>query len=136
MALEPVYNILVSMGALAIDEETSGLNEWVARTIATLPTSLVRQNEIIFGGLGLEALTNICPRGPASEDFPTYLAFLAAQEPVALRYQLLYWKIHSPTWRTFFDSVLLPEPEVEEVVADPTVGIRFFEERAREKFDR
>jgi DNA-binding transcriptional ArsR family regulator len=136
VALEPVYNLLVSISALSGNEELSGLNEWVTATSASLSPVVKQRNDLIMFGIGLEALSNVVERGAATEDFPTYLAALAAYEPVALRDRLLYWAIHSPNWRTFFDSILLPEPDVSAVLADPEKGIRFFEERSREKFDR
>lgn len=135
VALEPVYNILVSMAALSSVDEIDGLSEWVMRTAKALPAALASQNRLVFWGIGVEALANAVPNGPATEHFPGYLAALAAREPVALRDELLYWLLHSTAWRTLLDSVLLPEPEVSAVLADPTIGIRFLEGRADDKFD-
>lgn len=135
VALEPVYNILVSMAALSSVDEIDGLSEWVMRTAEALPDALASQNRLLFWGIGVEALANAVPYGPATEHFPGYLAVLAAREPVALRDELLYWLLHSTAWRTLLDSVLLPEPEVSAVLADPTIGIRFLEGRVDDKFD-
>jgi DNA-binding transcriptional ArsR family regulator len=84
----------------------------------------------------MESLANVVEPGLARERFPVYLKSLAAHDPATLRNRLLYWRIHSPSWRIFYDSILLPEPEVAEVLADPESAIRFFEERGREKFDQ
>ncbi|MCL4862895.1 MAG: ArsR family transcriptional regulator [Caldilineaceae bacterium] len=135
VALEPVYNILVSMAALSSVDEIDGLSEWAMRTAEALPDALASQNRLVFWGIGVEALANAVPYGPATEHFPGYLDALAARDPVALRDELLYWLLHSTAWRTLLDSVLLPEPEISAVLADPTIGIRFLEGRADDKFD-
>jgi DNA-binding transcriptional ArsR family regulator len=131
MALEPVYNILVSMAALTQDKETSGLSDWVLSTGATLPAERLELNLLIFWGIGVEALTNVVTRGPATTSFPAYLEALAAQDATALRDQLLYWKIHSPVWRTFYDAVLLPEPDVATALAEPDLYLNFLKKRSR-----
>jgi DNA-binding transcriptional ArsR family regulator len=135
MALEPVYNILVSMAALTQDKETSGLSDWVLSTGATLPAERLELNLLIFWGIGVEALTNVVTRGPATTSFPAYLEALAAQDATALRDQLLYWKIHSPVWRTFYDAVLLPEPDVATALAEPDLYLNFLKKRSREECD-
>jgi DNA-binding transcriptional ArsR family regulator len=134
VALEPVYNILVSMGALDPDDHSSGLSAWATQTARTLPPEVTTRNRLLLRGIGSESIMNLLPRGPATEDFPTALAHLAAQDAVHLRDQLLYWTIHSPAARVFADTLLLPEPSVAEVLADPSVGLAFFEARSREKF--
>jgi DNA-binding transcriptional ArsR family regulator len=135
IALEPVYNSLVSMAALSQDEETSGLSEWVLRTTATIPAERLELNLLLFWGIGVEPLTNVVARGPATESFPAYLAALEALEATALRDGLLYWKIHSAAWRTFYDAILLPELDVATALADPGRYLNFLEERSREKED-
>jgi DNA-binding transcriptional ArsR family regulator len=134
VALEPVYN-MVSMAALSQDQETSGLSEWVLQTRATLPAERMELNLLLFWGIGVEALTNVVARGPATTSFPAYLDALSAQDATSLRDRLLYWKIHSPVWRTFYDAVLLPEPDVATALADPARCLEFLEGRSREKGD-
>lgn len=135
VALEPVYNILVSMNALEQKPYLSGLSEWVMHTVPLIPPEIMQRHHQLFHGIGLDSLVNAVPRGPATSDFAHYLAALAQQEPVALRDRLLYWLLNSPMWRTLYDAVLLTPPTVAEVLADPACALRFFEERAREKLN-
>jgi hypothetical protein len=121
--LEPVFNILVSMAALNQDDETSGLSDWVLQTTPALPPDVLQQNQFVFWGIGVEPLSNVAPPGPAREDFLLYLEHLATLDATVLRDELLFWKIHSAGWRTFADSLLLPEPAVADVLADPQAGI-------------
>jgi DNA-binding transcriptional ArsR family regulator len=133
VALEPVYNILVSMAVLNGANEVNGLSEWAIQTAQRLPADQRLSNDLIFGGIGVEALTNLAERGAATEDFSLYLQVLHRADPVALRDRLLAHMIHSAAWRTLLDAVLLPEPSVAEILREPKLGIQFFEERARQK---
>jgi DNA-binding transcriptional ArsR family regulator len=96
VALEPVYNILMSMVALQAPDDYGGLDEWAILTHARLDEVVRARHQLLFRFLWLDALTNVVERGPATADFPAYLAALAAQPPVVLRDTLLYWIWHSP----------------------------------------
>jgi DNA-binding transcriptional ArsR family regulator len=135
VALEPVYNILISMAALNGADEINGLSEWAIQTVQRLPLDQRRANDLIFRGMGVEALTNLVERGPATDDFARYLQRLREADPIHLRDRLLYHMVHSAAWRVLLDAVLLPEPSVAEILREPTLGIYFFEERARQKED-
>lgn len=84
VALEPVYNALVSLSLLHAPESSAHQDAWVAQTAAHLTPGQLQRNRLVFEGLG-EALT------PEQDwpDFPAYLADLAAQPPVSLRDRML-----------------------------------------------
>lgn len=128
VALEPVYNILASMAALWEPDKNSGLDAWVIRTAAHLKPAVRQQHALLFGAFWLDSLTNLVPRGAATEDFPTYLTTLAAQAAVTVRDQLLDGLLHSPNTRIIMDAPLLPVPTRAALLADATFYIRYLEQ--------
>ncbi|MEZ4864632.1 MAG: metalloregulator ArsR/SmtB family transcription factor [Caldilineaceae bacterium] len=133
VALEPVYNILMSMVALSGAEDYGGLDEWVERTRHQLDEETLARHDLLFGWLWLDALTNAVERGPATASFPAYLEALAAQDPVLLRDKLFYWLLHSPHLFVGYDYFLRTPPEPAELLADYAAFVRFFEETLRAK---
>lgn len=135
VALEPVYNILMSMVALHDPENYGGLDEWVLQTVSRMAPALQAQHRLLFDWLWLDALTNAVDRGPATESFPAYLAALAAQPALVLRDKLFYWLLHSPHMRVGYDYRLITPPEPALLLADYQIFAAFVEERARAKVD-
>lgn len=83
VALEPVYNALVSLSLLHV-AESAEYDAWITQTAARLSPAQRQRNRLVFEGVG-EAL----PPEQDWPDFPAYLADLGAQAPVALRDRLL-----------------------------------------------
>jgi DNA-binding transcriptional ArsR family regulator len=135
VALEPVYNILMSMAALYGSENYSGLDDWVLETANRMRPALRAQHELLFPWLWLDALTNAVARGPAMESFPAYLAALAAQPATTLRDTLLHWLIHSPHGWVSYEFRNITPPNPSDLLADYHVFTAFFEERLRVKVD-
>ncbi|MCE7984182.1 MAG: ArsR family transcriptional regulator [Caldilinea sp. CFX5] len=135
VALEPVYNILMSMVALRDPENYGGLDEWVLHVVSRMAPALQEQHRLLFDWLWLDALTNAVDRGPATESFPAYLAALAAQPATGLRDKLFYWFLHSPHMRVGYEYRLITPPEPADLLADYDAFALFMEERARAKID-
>ena len=135
VALEPVYNILMSILALRIPERYGGLDDWVLQTASRMPPALREQHDFLFDWLWMDGLTNAVDRGPATESFPAYLAALQAQSPTALRDRLVYWFLHSPHGRVWYEyrHMVVPEPAV--LLADYATFCTFLEERGQDKVD-
>lgn len=90
VALEPVYNVLMSMSLLHVAERLADVDPWVLQTAAELTPAQLQTNRLIFEGLG-EALI-LTPHPP---DFPSYLDLLAQQPATALRDHILERLIHA-----------------------------------------
>lgn len=135
VALEPVYNILMSMVALHNPEKYGGLDDWVLQTISRMTPALRQQHDFIFDWLWLDGLTNAVDRGPATESFPAYLAALQAKPPTALRDRIVYWFLHSPHGRLWYEyrPVVIPEPAG--LLADYTRFCTFLEDRGHGKLE-
>jgi biotin operon repressor len=84
VGLEPVHNALISLSLLHSAERLADADPWIAETAARMTPAQRERNRLIFEGLG-EALS------PDRDwpDFPSYLADLASQPPVALRDRML-----------------------------------------------
>lgn len=79
-SLEPVYNAFNSLSLLTRADMLSGLDEWVTRTLASLPAERLHQHELIFVGLYFAVEPN--------RSFPTFTAYIddvERQTPEALR---------------------------------------------------
>lgn len=79
-SLEPVYNAFNSLSLLTRADMLSGLDDWVTRTLASLPKERLHQHELIFVGLYFAV-------GP-TRSYPSFAAYiddLARQTPEALR---------------------------------------------------
>lgn len=135
VALEPVYNILMSMVALRDPENYGGLDDWVLQTVNRMAPALREQHRLLFDWLWLDALTNAVDRGPATESFPAYLAALAEQPATGLRDKLFYWLLHSPHLRVGYEYRMLTPPDPAVLLADYDTFVAFVEERARAKID-
>lgn len=135
VALEPVYNILMSMLALHIPEEYGGLDDWVLQTASRMTPALREQHHLLFDWLWMDALANAVDRGPATASFPAYLAALQAQPPTGLRDRLFYWFLHSPHRRVGYEyrPIALPAPAV--LLADYALFCSFLEERGHGKLE-
>lgn len=133
VALEPVYNILMSMAALRDPEHYGGLDEWVTKTVGQLDTSIRNEHKLLFDWIWLDALTNAVPRGPETEDFEAYIEALAIQDPVTLRDQLFYWTAHATHTRLLYDFPLAPVPDLPILLADLAQFALVFEGMARAK---
>lgn len=134
VALEPVYNSLMSMVALRDPENYGGLDEWVWQTVNRMPLALRQQHTLLFEWLWLDSLSNAVPRGPATASFPAYLTALAAQPPTELRNNLFYWFLHSPHLHVGYEYRVLTPPPAAVLLADYASFCAFVEERTREKF--
>ena len=132
IALEPVYNILMSMSLLGGTKHTSGLDEWVSHATLQLDRELLERHELLFHWIWLDALTNAVPRGAATEDFSAYLHALAAQDAVILRDTLFCWNIQSPHERVSFDSGLIPSVDPAVLLADYDAFVHFLVESFNE----
>ncbi|MEM8530750.1 MAG: metalloregulator ArsR/SmtB family transcription factor [Chloroflexota bacterium] len=88
--LAPIHNILHSMALLNEGESMPLCGQWVQQTITTLSPEQQQRNRLVF-----EGLREVFVRDQDSPDFPTYLAWLAAQNPFALRDVALEWLCHS-----------------------------------------
>jgi len=84
VGLDPVNNVLNSLHILQVADQFSGLNEWVARTVATLSPERLRTNRLVFEGLYYA----VQPRRRWSS-FPAFLDHLAVQDPLVLRDRIL-----------------------------------------------
>lgn len=135
IALEPVYNILMSMSLLGRTEHTSGLDEWVSQATLQLDQRVLERHELLFRWIWLDALTNAVPRGVATEDFSAYLDALATQDAVVLRDTLFRWTIHSPHERVSFDSSPIPSIDPATLLADYDAFVHFLEEFFKEVND-
>lgn len=135
VALEPVYNILMSMTALHDPENYGGLDEWVLQTAGRMTPALQDQHRLLFSWLWLDALTNAVDRGPATESFPAYLVALAEQPATLLRDKIFYWLLHSPHMRVAYEYRTITPPEPNRLLTDYSAFAAFVEERARAKIE-
>jgi hypothetical protein len=96
---------------------------------------LREQHDFLFDWLWMDGLTNAVDRGPATQSFPAYLAALQAQSPTALRDRLVYWFLHSPHGRVWYEyrHMVLPEPAV--LLADYATFCTFLEDRGGDNLD-
>ena len=133
IALEPVYNILMSITALRAPENYGGLDEWVTNTVGRLDTALLKEHKILFDWIWLDALTNAVDRGPATEEFSTYIDTLAKQDPVILRDRLFHWTVHATHTRLLYDFPLMPIPDSQILLDDAEQFALIFEGMARAK---
>jgi ArsR family transcriptional regulator len=79
-SLEPVYNAFNSLSLLTRADMLSGLDDWVTRTLASLPTARLHQHELVFLGLYFAV--------EPTRSFSTFTAYIddiARQTPEALR---------------------------------------------------
>ena len=118
VALEPAYNVLMSMVALYQPMHYNGLDEWVPYTYARLPAALRDRHRLLFGGIWLDALTNLVEPGAATASFPAYLAALAAYAPTDLRDTLLAWMMRAPHIQLFADARPFPPIDPARFLAD------------------
>jgi len=126
VALEPAYNVLMSLAALYKPEHYGGLDEWVTHTQARLAADVRARHQLLFGGIWLDALTNVVEPGAATSSFPTYLAALAAYEPTTLRDTLLHWMIQSPHIQLFADARPFHPIEPTHLLADYATFAAYF----------
>ncbi len=133
VALEPAYNVLMSLAALYKPERYGGLDEWVPQTQARLAVDVRARHQLLFGGIWLDALTNAVEPGLATHSFPAYLAALAAYDPTKLRDTLLYWMIQSPHTQLFADArPLLPIAPARLLADYPTFATYFSDGKENE----
>jgi len=128
VALEPAYNVLMSMFALYRPEHYGGLDEWVPQIHARLDPALRARHHLLVGSLWLDAVTNLVEPGPATSSFEAYLAALAAYAPTELRDTLLHWTLHSPHIELFVDNRLRPPIEPARLLADYAVYAAYFQD--------
>ena len=84
VAIEPVYNSLLSLALLTADPTMVKVEPWITQTAAQLTPKQRHDNRLIFEGLGQALLPD-----RSYVDFPAYLAALEAQAPTVLRDRLL-----------------------------------------------
>ncbi|MEZ4682190.1 MAG: metalloregulator ArsR/SmtB family transcription factor [Caldilineaceae bacterium] len=118
VALEPVYNNLMSMAALRDPEEYGGIAEWALQTAARLDEPLRRRHQFWMKWLWLDALTNAVDRGPATATFPAYLDALATQDATTLRNRLLDGLVNSVHLRLYSGAQPVPTVEPATLLTD------------------
>ena len=84
VALEPIYNILLSMSRLTSKTLAVEKEPWLVETAARLTPIQQHTNQLLFAGLGAALLP-----GDEYDDFPTYLDALATGAPDMLRDRVL-----------------------------------------------
>lgn len=84
VAIEPVYNSLLSLALLTAEPTAVTVEPWITQTAAQLTPKQRHDNRLIFEGLGQALLPD-----RSYVDFPAYLAALEAQVPTVLRDCLL-----------------------------------------------
>ncbi len=84
IAIEPAQNALESLLLLNSAKSLSGYDEWVTKTIASLPADILQRNEVVTFGLHYA----IVPTRSWSS-FPAFVDHLAAQDPEVLRDQVI-----------------------------------------------
>lgn len=91
VALEPANNMFNSLLLLAKGGELSGLDEWVARTVAVLAPEQLHDTRVALIGLHYAVAPD-----QSWPSFPAYIRHLAAQDPFALRDRVfdVYAKIY------------------------------------------
>ncbi len=90
VAVEPVYNALLSLAHLTADLTAVKVEPWITQTAARLTPQQQHHNRLVFAGLGQALLLDT-----AQADFPAYLAALEAQAPTLLRDRLMQSFIRS-----------------------------------------
>ena len=112
VSLEPVYNALISLSLLHSADRLADVDPWIVETAARMTTAQRERNRLIFEGLG-EALS------PDRDwpDFPSYLADLADQPPVALRDRMLQRISRSAPDAAPVDRATMP-PDAARLLAD------------------
>lgn len=83
VAVEPVYNALLSLALLTADPTTVKVEPWITETAARLTRKQRHDNRLVFEGLGQALLLD-----PIPATFPDYLTALEAQPPLVLRERL------------------------------------------------
>ena len=91
VALEPIYNVLLSMSLLTSDTLNVEKETWLAETAAQLTPAQQHTNRLLFVGLGATLLPDA-----DDDDFPTYLAGLESSPPDRLRDRFIQRLIRSP----------------------------------------
>lgn len=86
-ALLPALNALESIREIEEISRLSGFGEWVTRTAASLPPERRELNTLLFEAFESLFFNVLPPMGYG--DFPGYVDAIAAQEPVAMRDQML-----------------------------------------------
>ncbi|MEZ4657087.1 MAG: hypothetical protein R2911_05910, partial [Caldilineaceae bacterium] len=135
VAMEPVYNILITMAALRDPRDYGGTDEWVVQSERQLAPELRARHNFLMRWLWLDALTNAAERGPATASFPAYLDALAAQDAVALRNRMFEQLIHSVHLRVFYDALPMPALSADLLLADVEKFTSFWAQRVRGKDD-
>ncbi|MFZ4655404.1 MAG: metalloregulator ArsR/SmtB family transcription factor [Caldilineaceae bacterium] len=79
VAVEPVYNVLLSLALLTADPTSVKVEPWITETAARLTPQQRHDNRLVFEGLGQALLLDPMPAA-----FPDYLTALAAQPPTTL----------------------------------------------------
>ena len=80
IAVEPAQNGFESLLLLNTAKSLSGYDEWVTKTVASLPPEILHQNEIVTLGLHYAVVPT-----RSWSSFPAYIDHLAAQNPESLR---------------------------------------------------
>ena len=135
VALEPVYNILMSISALHRPEDYGGLDDWVLQTASRMAPALREQHDLLFDWLWMDSLANAVERGSATESFPAYLAALAIQPPQVLRDRLFYWFLYSPHLRVGYEYRIVTPPAPAKLLADYDLFCTFITERVQGKIE-
>lgn len=84
VAVEPVYNALLSLALLTADLATIKVEPWITQTAARLTPQQRHENRLVFEGFGPALLPVV-----TYPDFSAYLAALTAEAPTALLDRLL-----------------------------------------------
>jgi DNA-binding transcriptional ArsR family regulator len=80
-SLEPVFNVISSLQLINLVDQFSGFDEWIYRTVATLPPERLLQNRLVVDALDPEVYLG-------KETWPSFTIWLddlATRDPYALR---------------------------------------------------
>jgi biotin operon repressor len=83
LALEPAYNAMCSLFALALAEQYSGYGEWVVKTAKALPQERAYKNRLLCDAL--DTLFLAYKNDKTWPDFPAYIEELSQEDPYWLR---------------------------------------------------
>lgn len=86
VAIEPVYNALLSLALLTAEPTMSKVEPWITQTATQLTPRQRHDNHLIFAGLGQALLTET-----SQANFPAYLAALEAEAPTMLCNRVVQW---------------------------------------------
>jgi len=126
VSLEPAINAFNSLSLLNKAEYLYGLDDWVTRTLAAMPSEQLHTHRVVFWGLYYA----IEPRR-SYPSFAAYLGDLERQAPVTLRDRVLEAYARFPLLKSVADDPShQPAPtDAKSLLADSRVYLQYLSER-------